>query len=166
MSEGYFVAGYFYACTCSRNIREYLWKEEKTLLQGAKDRKDAGEELVYRQMKKYASDARCLDYLSSFKDEVQQQLAEYHAAVVEQMRQRLIERMTNKLTAIQQAEKAIEGSLQEVIVREIFESFQTQFATDPKQQDAALKTALQSIAGDAPSMVCWTPRATEHFSRE
>ncbi|XP_026193572.1 uncharacterized protein LOC34619363 [Cyclospora cayetanensis] len=143
----YMLASYFY-----RNIREYLWKEEKALVQGAKERKDAGEELVYRQMKKYASDARCLDYLSAFKGEVQQQLAEYHAAVLEQMRQRMVERMTNKLMAIQQAEKAIEGSLQEVIVREIVYSFQRQFAKDPKLQEAALKAAIQSIAGNATSM--------------
>lgn len=103
-------------------------------------------------MKKYASDARCLDYLSSFKSEVQQQLADYHTAVVEQIRQRLVERMTNKLMAIQQEEKAINDSLQEVIVREIVESFQRKFAAEPKQQEAALKAALQSIAGDDPSM--------------
>ncbi|KAL8449798.1 hypothetical protein Emed_002761 [Eimeria media] len=136
----------------SRNIREFLWKEERALTQSAKDQKDAGEELLYRQMKKYASDARCLECLSSFKGEVQQQLAEYHSAVVEELRQRLVEKVTSKLAAIQQAERAIEGSLQEVIVRETVESFQNQFAADSKQQDAALKLAIQSIAGDAPSM--------------
>ncbi|KAL8455760.1 hypothetical protein Emag_000334 [Eimeria magna] len=136
----------------NRNIREFLWKEERALTQSAKDQKDAGEELLHRQMKKYASDSRCLECLSSFKGEVQQQLAEYHSAVVEELRQRLVERVTSKLTAIQQAERAIEGSLQEVIVRETVESFQKQFAADSKQQDAALKLAIQSIAGDAPSM--------------
>ncbi|KAL8430708.1 hypothetical protein Efla_007574 [Eimeria flavescens] len=143
----YMLASYFY-----RNIREFFWKEERSLTQSAKNQKEAGEELVYRQMKKYATDARCLEYLSSFKGEVQEQLAKYHLAVVEQMRQRLAERVTNKLTAIQQAERAIEGSLQEVIVRETVESFQRQFATDPKQQDAAIKLAIQSISGDAPTM--------------
>ncbi|KAL8271928.1 hypothetical protein Esti_004052 [Eimeria stiedai] len=143
----YMLASYFY-----RNIREFFWKEERALTQSAKDQKDAGEELLYRQMKKYASDARCLECLSSFKGEVQQQLAEYHSAVVEELRQRLVERVTSKLAAIQQAERTIEGSLQEVIVRETVDSFQKQFAADSKQQDAALKLAIQSIAGDAPSM--------------
>ena len=158
------MEAYLYTCICSRNIREYLWKEEKARVQGAKDRKDAGEELIYRQMKKYASDARCLDYLSSFKDEVQHQLAEYYAALLEQMRHRMVERLTNKLTAIQQAEEAIQGSLQEVIVREIAESFQRQFSGDPKLQVAALKSAIQSIAGDAPSMVCRNACACGSFA--
>ncbi|CDJ33487.1 uncharacterized protein EMH_0016250 [Eimeria mitis] len=136
----------------NRNIREYLWKEEKAMIESAKDRKDAGEELVHRQLKKYANDARCLEYVSSFKDEVQQQLAEYHVALLEQMRQRMVERITSKLTAIQQAEKAIQGSLQEVIVRELVESFQRKLATDAKLQDAALKAAIEGIAGDVPSV--------------
>lgn len=133
-------------------------------MQGAKDRKDGGEELVYQQMKKYASDARCLAYLLSFKTEVQQQLADYHTAVVKQIRQRLVERMTNKLMAIQQEEKAISSSLQEVIVREIVDSFQRKFAAEPEQQEAALKAALESIAGGDPSMVRRTFCAAKHFN--
>lgn len=143
----YMLASYFY-----RNIREYLWKEEKAMIEGAKDRKDTGEELVHSQLKKYANDARCLEYVSSFKDEVQQQLTEYHIALLEQMRQRMVERIASKLTAIQQAEKAIQGSLQEVIVRELVESFERKLATDPKLQDLALKAAIEGIAGEAPSV--------------
>ncbi|CDJ51084.1 BT1 folate/biopterin transporter family protein, related [Eimeria brunetti] len=143
----YMLASYFY-----RNIREYLWKEEKAMIEGAKDRKDAGEELVHRQLKKYANDARCLEYVSSFKDEVQHQLAEYHAALLEQMRQRMVERIKSKLMAIQQAEKAIQGSLQEVIVRELVDSFHRKLATDTKMQDIALKAAIEGISGDAPSV--------------
>ncbi|CDJ60272.1 hypothetical protein, conserved [Eimeria maxima] len=152
----YMLASYFY-----RNIREYLWKEEKAMIEGAKDRKDAGEELVHRQLKKYANDARCLEYISSFKDEVQQQLAEYHAALLEQMRQKLVERISGKLMAIQKAEKAIQDSLQEVIVRELVESFHRKFATDAKMQDLALKAAIEGVSGEAPSAACFLVNAGE-----
>nr|AET50857.1 hypothetical protein [Eimeria tenella] len=143
----YMLASYFY-----RNIREYLWKEDKALIQGAKERKDAGEELVHLQLKKYANDARCVEYLSSFKDEVQQQLQEYHEALLEQMRQRMVEKMNSKLLSIHQAEQAIQGSLHEVIVNELIDSFHKKVEADAKMQDAALKAAIEGISGGTPSV--------------
>lgn len=140
-------------CNCSRNIREYLWKEDKALIQGAKERKDAGEELVHRQLKKYANDARCVEYLSSFKEEVQQQLQEYHEALLEQMRENMVKKMNSKLLSIQQAEQAIQGSLHEVIVNELVDSFLKKVETDAKMQDAALKAAIEAISGESPSVV-------------
>ncbi|CDJ65282.1 LOW QUALITY PROTEIN: hypothetical protein, conserved [Eimeria necatrix] len=143
----YMLASYFY-----RNIREYLWKEDKALIQGAKERKDAGEELVHRQLKKYANDARCVEYLSSFKEEVQQQLQEYHEALLEQMRENMVKKMNSKLLSIQQAEQAIQGSLHEVIVNELVDSFHKKVETDAKMQDAALKAAIEAISGESPSV--------------
>lgn len=117
------------------------------MIDSAKNQKEMGEELILQQMKKYATDARCLEHLSGFKADVQEQLSVYHRTLQEQLKQHLIARMNAKLAAIQQAENAIQESLQEVIVQELVDSFKRKYATDPSMEDAAFKAAIQELSG-------------------
>ncbi|PFH38649.1 hypothetical protein BESB_009910 [Besnoitia besnoiti] len=138
----YMLGSYFY-----RDIREKLWKEEKALIHTAQENKNMGEESVYKQMKQYANDTKCLDYLSKFRGEVEDQIAAYKKALVSQMRRQLTERLVEKLNGIQQAEKLIQGSLQEVMVREIVASFRDTYGSRPQLQEEAMRSALQGLSG-------------------
>lgn len=106
-----------------------------------------GEELVYKQMKKYANDTKCLDYLSRFRGEVEDQMWHYRVALISQMRRRVTDRLTEKLNAIQQAEKLIQGSLQEVMVHEIVASFKDSYSSGSQLEEEALKSAIHGLAG-------------------
>ncbi|PHJ20023.1 bt1 folate biopterin transporter family related [Cystoisospora suis] len=138
----YMLASYFY-----REIREFFWKEEKSLAHTARENKNVGEELVYRQMKKYANDTKCLDYLMKFRDEVEEQMSQYRVALISQMRRKVIDRLVEKLNAIQQAEKVIQGSLQEVMVHEIVASFKDNYSARSQLEDEALRSAINGLAG-------------------
>ncbi|KFH17426.1 hypothetical protein TGMAS_231410 [Toxoplasma gondii MAS] len=143
----YMLGSYFY-----RDIREKLWKEEKSLIHTAQENKNMGEESVYKQMKKYATDTKCLDYLSTFRTEVEDQIANYKVALVSQMRRQLTERLVEKLNGIQQAEKLIQGSLQDVMIREIVSSFKDLYKSRPELHDAAMQSAIQGLSGSDGAM--------------
>lgn len=104
-------------------------------------------------MKKYANDTKCLDYLTKFRDEVQDQMSQYRVALICQMRRKVTDRLTEKLNAIQQAEKVIQGSLQEVMVHEIVASFKDNYSARSQLQGEALRSAIDGLAGTGSVMV-------------
>merc|ERR1712066_408345 len=71
----------FVAKTCRRN--EYM-AAQKT----AQEVMD-GEDAIVGSMRRFANDAKCVEYLSGFKGETEAKLAEYKAAMVMQMKEDL-----------------------------------------------------------------------------
>ncbi|KAF8819522.1 hypothetical protein IE077_000892 [Cardiosporidium cionae] len=121
-----------------REIRNYIWKEETTLLETAKENKEIGEEAVYNQMKK-----KCVSF--GFDLDI---YFSYRAALANRQRQLLSNRLTMKLVGIRQAEQSIQSSLQEAMVREMVSSFRHAFSTQPSMQNAAFQSSLSVLANE------------------
>eukprot|EP00921_Rhytidocystis_pertsovi_P009321 GHVQ01015007.1.p1 GENE.GHVQ01015007.1~~GHVQ01015007.1.p1 ORF type:complete len:563 (+),score=61.86 GHVQ01015007.1:52-1740(+) len=136
----FMLAAYF-----SREIRAFVTKHSKEAAEQSLFVKQKYDETLYTQMKKYANDARCLEFLSDFKVDVQRQLAKYHEALTEQHQRQLVDCLTQKLISIQQSERAIQGSLQEVMVREVVNVFKESFSRDGKLEADSFAAALELL---------------------
>merc|ERR1712003_230443 len=82
----------FIAKTCRRN--EYM-AAQKT----AQDVMD-GEDSIVSSMRRFANDAKCVEYLEGFKTETEAKIGSYKAAMVQSMKADLTERALKQLQAI------------------------------------------------------------------
>jgi len=130
----------FVSKTCRRN--EYM-AAQKT----AQEVMD-GEDKIVSSMRRFADDAKCVEYLTTFKDDTEEKIASYRKAVVSKMKAELSERAVKQLQAIASFEAGMGSAMQELVVREAASSFREEFPKQKAMQTAAFSSALKSLAGD------------------
>lgn len=113
------VLNRFIARICRRN--EFM-AAQKT----AQDVMD-GEDKIVDAMKRFANDAKCVEYLSDFKGETESKIGSYKAALVTQMKADLSARALKQLQAISTFEASMGSAMQELVVREAASSFREKF---------------------------------------
>lgn len=128
------------AKACRRN--EYM-AAQKT----AQDVMD-GEDAIVMAMKRFANDAKCVQYLEGFKAETESKVGAYRGALVQKMKDDLSERALKQLQAIATFEAGMGSAMQELIVREAANSFRETFPANQAMQDKALEAAVKSLGGD------------------
>jgi hypothetical protein len=106
-----------------------------------------GENKILESMQLFANDARCVDYLKSFKDETEAKMAAYRKGIVEQMKEQLSERASKQLQAIASFEASSAGALQELVVVEANKAFKADFPNNKALQDKALSSAVTLLGG-------------------
>jgi len=131
----------FVAKTCRRN--EYM-AAQKT----AQDVMD-GEDAIVNSMRRFANDAKCVEYLKTFREDSESKIGEYRKALVLKMKDDLPERAAKQLQAIATFEAGMGSAMQELVVREAAASFKDKFPTDKAMQDKAFAAAVKSLAGGA-----------------
>merc|ERR1719378_1388718 len=127
------------AKACRRN--EYM-AAQKT----AQDVMD-GEDAIVTSMRRFANDAKCVEYLGSFKDDTESKIATYRSAIAAKMKEDLTERALKQLQAIAAFEAGMGAAMQELVVREAAASFKDKFPTDTGMQDKAFASAVKSLSG-------------------
>merc|ERR1719199_2224741 len=115
------------AKVCRRN--EYM-AAQKT----AQDVMD-GEDAIVNSMKRFANDAKCVEYLKTFKQDSESKIGDYRKALVMKMKDDLTERATKQLQAVASFEAGMGSAMQELVVREAASSFREKFPKEKAMQD-------------------------------
>jgi len=144
----------FIAKACRRN--EYM-AAQKT----AQDVMD-GEDKIVESMQRFANDAKCKEYLSSFKEDTESKIGAYRQALVVKMKDELSERALKQLQAVASFEANMGSAMQELVVREAASSFREKFPTDSTMQDSAFASAVKSLSGQQPAV--GEDPVAKHFS--
>jgi len=110
-----------------------------------------GEDSIVSSMKRFANDAKCVEYLRDFKGEAESKIAAYRGALVQKMKDDISERAAKQLQAIASFESAMGSAMQELVVREAASSFREKFPTDEVMQREAFAAAVKSLAGEGVS---------------
>merc|ERR1712060_776619 len=108
-----------------------------------------GEDAIVTSMKRFANDAKCVEYLEDFKAETESKIASYRGAMVQKMKDVLTERAAKQLQAIASFEAGMGSAMQELVVREAASSFREKFPKEKAMQDSAFAAAVKSLAGEA-----------------
>jgi len=77
-----------------------------------------GEDAIVTAMKRFANDAKCVEYLAEFKSETETKIGSYRPALVGQMKEDLSERALKQLQAIAQFEAGMGAAMQNLVVGE------------------------------------------------
>uniref|UniRef100_A0A0G4ICX6 Uncharacterized protein n=1 Tax=Chromera velia CCMP2878 TaxID=1169474 RepID=A0A0G4ICX6_9ALVE len=131
----------------SKGATEKYYTESRMMRESIVAHKQEGQDLLFEKVKNFAHDSRCLDYLSTFRGELQTKLADYRKALIQQQKAQMAERLQRQLVAVQNAEAGIGASLQTVIVEEISASFREMFGKDPNMKKTSLDAAISAIEG-------------------
>merc|ERR1740139_1491886 len=131
--------GRFISKTCRRN--EYM-AAQKT----AQDVMD-GEDGIVESMKRFANDAKCVEYLKGFRADAEVKMGSYKQAMVVSMKQDLSERALKQLQSISVFEAGMGSAMQELVVHEAAASFKEQYPKNSGMQDAAFTAAIKSLGG-------------------
>jgi len=129
----------FIAKTCRRN--EYM-AAQKT----AQDVME-GEDAIVASMRRFANDAKCVEYLGTFKEDTETKIATYRQAIAAQMKADMTERALKQLQAIAAFEASMGSAMQELVVREAAASFKDAFPSNSGMQDRAFAAAVKSLSG-------------------
>lgn len=108
-----------------------------------------GEDAIVNSMKRFANDAKCVEYLQGFKGETEAKLGSYKKALVLQMQHEMSERALKQLQAVSSFEASMGSAMQELVVRETAASFRETYPNSQDMQDLAFDAALKGLAGDA-----------------
>lgn len=127
------------AKTCRRN--EYM-ASQKTAQEVME-----GEDAIVESMRRFANDAKCVEYLKTFKEDSEEKIAKYRKALVLKMKDDLSERAQKQLQAIAAFEAGMGSAMQDLVVREAAASFKEKFPTDKGMQEKAFAAAVKSLAG-------------------
>merc|ERR1719188_1603080 len=106
-----------------------------------------GEDAIVTSMKRFANDAKCVEYLEDFKAETESKIASYRGAMVQKMKDDLTERAAKQLQAIASFEAGMGSAMQELVVREASSSFREKFPKEKGMQEAAFAAAVKSLSG-------------------
>merc|ERR1719189_1652766 len=106
-----------------------------------------GEDRIVASMRRFANDAKCVEYLGTFKDDIEVRVASYRQAVAAQMKADMSERALKQLQAIAAFEAGMGSAMQELVVREAAASFRDAFPTNASMQDSAFAAAVKSLSG-------------------
>jgi len=133
------VLNRFVAKTCRRN--EYM-AAQKT----AQDVMD-GEDAIVNSMRRFANDAKCVEYLKTFKEDTESKMADYRKALVMKMKDDMTERASKQLQAVASFEANMGSAMQELVVKEAASSFKQKFPTDKGMQEKAFLASVKGLAG-------------------
>merc|ERR1712217_612875 len=86
-----------------------------------------GEDKIVESMKRFANDAKCVEYLQGFKAETEAKVADYKTAMVLKMKADLSERAAKQLQAIASFEANMGAAMQTLAVHEAAASFKEAF---------------------------------------
>lgn len=106
-----------------------------------------GEDKIVESMRRFANDAKCVEYLKTFKEDSEEKIAAYRKALVVKMQEDLTERATKQLQAIAAFEANMGSAMQDLVVREAAASFKEKFPTDKGMQDKAFSAAVKALSG-------------------
>merc|ERR1712050_258568 len=106
-----------------------------------------GEDAIVTSMKRFANDAKCVEYLQSFKSETEAKIGAYRKALVMKMQEDLSERALKQLQAVAAFEASTGAAMQELVVLEAAASFREKFPQDAAMQGRAFAAAVKSLAG-------------------
>jgi len=106
-----------------------------------------GEDHIVESMRRFANDAKCVEYLGSFKQDTEAKIASYRHALAAQMKVDLTERASKQLAAIAAFEANMGSAMQELVVREAASSFRDAFPNSASLQEKAFTSALTSLSG-------------------
>lgn len=141
----FFAVFYMLASNFQQSIMGRIHRTSSVECEVATQNRLDGEESIYTQMKQYNNDRRCLDYVNAFQPSTEEQFEQFKEALLWQLREEMIESMTRHLVSIQQCERAIELTLQEMQVRETVNAFREAFSTDDKLRRSALDAAVEAL---------------------
>merc|ERR1740138_561409 len=82
-----------------------------------------GEDAIVSSMRRFANDAKCVEYLQGFKTETEDKIGAYRKALVLKMKDDLSDCAEAQLKAIANFESSMGNALQELVVREAASSF-------------------------------------------
>jgi len=106
-----------------------------------------GEDKIVKAMQRFANDAKCVEYLSEFKQETESKMGDYKKALVLKLQEDLNLAAAKQLQGIAGFEASMGSALQELIVREAAASFKDKFPTDSAMQSAAFSSAVAGLGG-------------------
>ncbi|CAJ1367300.1 unnamed protein product [Effrenium voratum] len=106
-----------------------------------------GEDKIVESMRRFANDAKCVEYLKTFKDDSEEKISAYRKALVVKMKEDLTERASKQLQAIASFEAGMGSAMQDLVVREAASSFKEKFPTDKGMQDKAFAAAVKALSG-------------------
>jgi len=106
-----------------------------------------GEDAIIESMKRFANDAKCVEYLKTFKDETEVKMGSYKSAMVNKMKEDMTERALKQLQAVSAFEAGMGSAMQELVVREAAASFKEAYPTNTEMQTKAFSAALKSLSG-------------------
>jgi len=106
-----------------------------------------GEDGIVESMKRFANDAKCVEYLKGFKADAEVKMGSYKQAMVIQMQQDLSERALKQLQAISTFEAGMGSAMQELVVHEAAASFKEQYPKNSSMQEQAFTAAIKSLGG-------------------
>merc|ERR1740121_676562 len=106
-----------------------------------------GEDSIVASMRRFANDAKCVEYLGTFKVDTEAKVATYRHALAAQMKADMSERALKQLQAIAAFEAGMGSAMQELVVREAAASFRDAFPSDSSMQDKAFAAAVKSLGG-------------------
>lgn len=133
----------------SRMIAKSVRRNEYMAAQKTAQEVMDGEDAIVNSMKRFANDAKCVDYLKTFKDDTEAKMGAYKMAMVAKMKEELNERALKQLQAIAAFEAGMGSAMQELVVREAAASFREQYPTSQEMQNKAFAAALKSLSGTA-----------------
>lgn len=107
----------------------------------------AGEDAIVNAMKRFANDAKCVEYLGTFKEDTEAKITTYRQAILAQVKNDLSERALKQLQAIAAFEAGMGAAMQELVVREAGASFRDTFPTSDAMQSQAFDFAVSSLSG-------------------
>merc|ERR1719258_856766 len=106
-----------------------------------------GEDAIVESMKRFANDAKCVEYLQGFKTATEGKMASYKGAMVAQMKDELNEAAMRQLQAVSNFENNMGSAMQDLVVREAAKSFRETFPGNTDMQAKAFASALKSLGG-------------------
>jgi len=121
-----------------------------------------GEDAIVTSMKRFANDAKCVEYLEDFKAETETTIASYRGAMVQKMKDDLTERAAKQLQAIASFEAGMGSAMQELVVREAASSFREKFPKEKAMQEGAFAAAVKSLSGE--SLTANDDPVAKHFN--
>jgi hypothetical protein len=106
-----------------------------------------GEDAIVESMRRFANDAKCVEYLQGFKAETEDKVGAYRKALVLKMKSDLDEAAAAQLKAIANFEAGMGSALQDLVVKEAAASFKDAFPKDKAMKDKAFKAAVTNLSG-------------------
>jgi hypothetical protein len=107
-----------------------------------------GEDAIVSSMRRFANDAKCVEYLQGFKAETEDKIGAYRKALVLKMKGDLSECAEAQLKAIANFESSMGNALQDLVVREAASSFKEAFPKEKAMQDKAFSAAVKLLSGE------------------
>ena len=125
-----------------------IWKRNEFLAQQkTAEAVMEGEDAIVKSMRRFAHDGKAIDFLKSFKPDLESELAQFRQAFANQQMHAVSERILQQLEAVSRAEAGMGAALQETIVKESVDAFKSGFSKDQELFKKTLSYAIDALAG-------------------